>query len=50
MSVALFKPAVWSANLLVALRNNLVSENFVNHDYQGETTYYLMYNKLEVTI
>lgn len=36
MSVALFKPAVWSANLLVALRNNLVSENFVNHDYQGE--------------
>lgn len=35
MSVALFKPNVWSANLQVALRNNLVSENFVNHDYQG---------------
>ena len=35
MSVLTFKPNVWVANLIVSLRKSLVSENFVNHDYQG---------------
>lgn len=36
MAVNNFKPTVWVANLLVALRNALVSEAGVNHNYEGE--------------
>lgn len=36
MSVASFKPVVWSALLLTALKKNLVGENFINHNYEGE--------------
>ena len=36
MSVASFKPVVWSALLLTALKKNLVGEAFVNHNYEGD--------------
>jgi hypothetical protein len=35
MAVTSFKRNVWAANLLTALKKSLVSEFFVNHDYQG---------------
>lgn len=35
MAVTSFKRNVWAANLLTALRKALVSEFFVNHDYEG---------------
>lgn len=36
MSVDTFKPEVWSASLLMALRKALVYGRLVNHDYEGE--------------
>jgi hypothetical protein len=36
MAVENFKATVWVANLLVALRKQLVSEAGVNHNYEGE--------------
>lgn len=36
MSIARFRPEIWSAQLLVALRKALVYGNCVNHDYEGE--------------
>jgi len=36
MSIQNFKPEIWSANLLVALRKNLIYGSFINHDYEGE--------------
>jgi N4-gp56 family major capsid protein len=38
VSIKLFKPEIWSANLLVAARNALVygGPEVVNHDYEGE--------------
>ncbi|MGN8049555.1 P22 phage major capsid protein family protein [Curtobacterium sp. 22159] len=38
MSINRFKPQIWSAKLLVALRNQLVygGPQVVNHDYEGE--------------
>lgn len=35
MSVTSFIPQLWSAKLKTQLRNKLVSEKFVNHDYVG---------------
>lgn len=42
MSIANFIPTVWSARILVALRNALVygQEGIVNTDYEGEITAY----------
>ena len=36
MSIQRFRPEIWSARLLVALRQNLVYSAFVNRDYEGE--------------
>jgi N4-gp56 family major capsid protein len=38
VSIKLFKPEIWSANLLVAARNALVygGPDVVNHDYEGD--------------
>ena len=36
MSIQNFKPEIWSANLLVALRKELVYGAFINRDYEGE--------------
>lgn len=36
MSILKFRPEIWSARLLVALRQNLVYSAFVNRDYEGE--------------
>ncbi|HEY2642306.1 MAG TPA: hypothetical protein VGI56_01015 [Galbitalea sp.] len=36
MSFAKFKPEIWSALLLVALRKNLVYSVFTNRDYEGD--------------
>jgi P22 coat protein - gene protein 5. len=36
MSIANFRPEIWSANLLVALRPKLQYGAFVNRDYEGE--------------
>ena len=38
MSILNFRPEIWSANLLVALRKNLVFGDLVNRDYEGEIT------------
>lgn len=42
MSIARFRPEIWSANLLVALRKSLVygSPMVVNKDYEGEISEY----------
>lgn len=42
MSIARFRPEIWSANLLVALRKTLVygGPNVVNRDYEGEISEY----------
>lgn len=42
MSIARFRPEIWSANLLVALRKSLVygSPFVVNRDYEGEISEY----------
>lgn len=36
MAITRFRPEIWSARLLVALRQNLVYSAFVNRDYEGE--------------
>jgi len=36
MSIAKFRPEIWSASLLVALRQSLVYSAFINRDYEGE--------------
>ena len=36
MSLQNFRPEIWSANLLVALRKTLVYGAFINRDYEGE--------------
>ena len=36
MSIQRFRPEIWSARLLVALRQNLVYSAFINRDYEGE--------------
>jgi N4-gp56 family major capsid protein len=36
MSITKFRPEIWSASLLVALRQNLVYSAFINRDYEGE--------------
>jgi N4-gp56 family major capsid protein len=36
MSIQNFRPEIWSANLLVALRKELVYGAFINRDYEGE--------------
>lgn len=36
MSILKFRPEIWSARLLVALRQNLVYSAFVNRDYEGD--------------
>ena len=38
MSIVNFRPEIWSANLLVALRKTLVYSNLTNRDYEGEIT------------
>lgn len=38
MSILRFRPEIWSANLLVALRKNLAYSVFINRDYEGEIT------------
>jgi N4-gp56 family major capsid protein len=38
LSIQNFRPEIWSANLLVALRNNLIYQTFINRDYEGEIT------------
>lgn len=38
MSITRFRPEVWSANLLVALRKALVYGGVTNRDYEGEIT------------
>ena len=38
MSITNFRPEIWSANLLVALRKNLVFGDLANRDYEGEIT------------
>jgi N4-gp56 family major capsid protein len=42
VSIKLFKPEIWSANLLVAARNALVygGPDVVNHDYEGDISEY----------
>lgn len=40
MSINNFIPAVWSAQLLSALRKNLVYANLCNRDYEGEISAY----------
>jgi len=36
MAISKFRPEIWSASLLVALRQNLVYSAFTNRDYEGE--------------
>ena len=36
MSIQKFRPEIWSARLLVALRKQLVYSAFINRDYEGE--------------
>ena len=36
MSIQKFRPEIWSAQLLVALRQSLVYSAFINRDYEGE--------------
>jgi len=36
VSVSKFRPEIWSAQLLVALRQSLVYTAFINRDYEGE--------------
>src|SRR4051812_16225520 len=36
MAIQKFRPEIWSANLLVALRASLVYSAFTNRDYEGE--------------
>ena len=36
MSIVNFRPEIWSANLLVATRKNLIFGNCINRDYEGE--------------
>lgn len=36
MAISKFRPEIWSASLLVALRQSLVYSAFVNRDYEGE--------------
>lgn len=36
MAITRFRPEIWSAALLVALRQNLVYSAFINRDYEGE--------------
>lgn len=36
MSIQKFRPEIWSARLLVALRKKLVYAAFINRDYEGE--------------
>lgn len=36
MAITKFRPEIWSANLLVALRPKLVYGNLINRDYEGE--------------
>jgi hypothetical protein len=36
LSILKFRPEIWSATLLVALRQALIYTAFVNHDYEGE--------------
>lgn len=36
MSILKFRPEIWSARLLVALRQNLVYSAFTNRDYEGD--------------
>jgi hypothetical protein len=36
VSILKFRPEIWSARLLVALRQNLVYSAFVNRDYEGD--------------
>lgn len=36
MAITRFRPEIWSAALLVALRQNLVYSAFTNRDYEGE--------------
>lgn len=36
MSIQKFRPEIWSARLLVALRQNLVYSALINRDYEGE--------------
>jgi N4-gp56 family major capsid protein len=38
VSILNFRPEIWSANLLVALRKNLVFGDLVNRDWEGEIT------------
>ena len=38
MSVANFKPTIWSRELLYTLKKNLIGLNLVNRNYQGEIT------------
>jgi hypothetical protein len=38
VSILNFRPEIWSANLLVAYRKNLVYGDLTNHDYEGEIT------------
>lgn len=36
MAITKFRPEIWSATLLVALRKSLVYSAFINRDYEGE--------------
>jgi N4-gp56 family major capsid protein len=36
MSITNFRPEIWSAKLLIALRKSLVYSAFINRDYEGE--------------
>jgi len=36
VSIVNFRPEIWSANLLVATRKNLIFGNCINRDYEGE--------------
>lgn len=36
MSIQKFRPEIWSASLLVALRQSLIYSAFINRDYEGE--------------
>jgi len=40
LSITKFRPEIWSAVLLVALRQNLVYKAFTNTDYEGEIAAY----------
>jgi hypothetical protein len=40
LSITKFRPEIWSAQLLVALRQNLVYSAFTNRDYEGEIAGY----------